>query len=295
MITRVSQLTDAELTDIESLLAECKHADGNFIPIYKHLIDKRHPLACNVLCYQDKQLIGFLRTYFFYVDACEVALMVAPNYRRQGIASQLFREILPLLREEHINSLIFSTPPNLCETWLSDLGFSFRNSEYQMRYNAQKEVTTQIKPVTIRMATSEDIPILCAIDDASFPNKKTEPDALYQSLLQSSNCDLFALTQDKEVVGKIHVFTESDRIRLTDLAVFPQARGRGYGAALIKHCINHALVRNKTKIYLDVETTNESAIKVYNGLGFEITNSNSYWVTPKDATDFGLDVFIEHK
>lgn len=294
MLTRVPQLTVTELADIELLLNECKQHDGNSIPIYKHLIDKRHPLACNVLYYKDKHLVGYLRTFFFYVDACEVALMVAPAYRRQGIASQMLREIVPVVQAENITSLIFSTPPHLHDDWLTKLKFHYRGSEYQMQYDPEKEITVHPKPATIRFATEADIPKLCVIDDACFPNKKADPDSLFQNLLRTSNCDLFVLTQAGEVVGKAHLFTESDRVRLTDIGVLPNVRGQGFGSSLIRHCVNHALVRNKTKIVLDVETNNEGALKLYNGLGFNVTNAHDYWVSPENATNFGLDVYLKH-
>lgn len=291
IITRVPELTMLQLQDIDRLHQQCKQADGNAISIYKHLIEKRHPLACNVLCYQDQTLLGYLRTYFFYTDACEVALMVHPNHRHQGIATQLFREINPLLHKEKIVSLIFSTPSKIHETWLKNLRFTYRNSEYQMQYDRYQTSNLTIKHAVIRRANEADIPILCAIDDACFPNKKPDPETLFRSLLYTPNCELFVLLQDGEVIGKAHIFTESDRVRLTDIGILPQAQGQGLSVALVKHCINHALVRNKTKIFLDVETTNERAIKLYTKLGFIITNSLDYWITPKDEADYGLSAF----
>ncbi len=288
IFTRVPELTKLQLQDINQLHQHCKQADGNAISIYKHLIEKRHPLACNVLCYQDNNLIGYLRTYFFYADACEVALMVDPNYRHQGIATQLLREIIPLLQQENIASLIFSTPPKIYETWLKNLKFTYRNSEYQMQYDRHQAGHFEIKPALVRRANEEDIPALCAIDDACFPSKKPDADAVFRSLLYMPNCELLVLVLDGEAIGKAHIFTESDRVRLTDIGILPKAQGQGLSVALVKHCINHALVRNKTRIFLDVETTNERAIKLYTKLGFIITNSLDYWITPKNEPNYGL-------
>jgi ribosomal protein S18 acetylase RimI-like enzyme len=295
IITRLQALTTLQLYEVDKLHKDCKQADGNAIAIYRHLIEKRHPIACNVLCYQDKRLLGYLRTYFFYADACEVALMVAPEHRRQGIASRLFQEILPVMIQENIVSLIFSTPHEANSAWLSHLNFTYRNSEYQMQYDRNQPVKVLIKSALIRPANIADIPILCAIDDTCFPNKKPDPEALFLSLLRTPNCDLFVLEQNGEVIGKAHIFTESDRVRLTDIGILPAARGQGFGATLIKHCINHALVRNKTKIFLDVETTNERALSLYTKLGFIITNTQDYWRSPDNAADFGLSVFTQHQ
>ncbi len=293
MLTRVAHLTPTQLADVELLHQECKQYDGNSIPIYKHLIDKRHPLACNVLCYQDKKLVGYLRTFFFYIHACEVALMVSPPHRRSGIASRLIQEILPVLQDERITSLIFSSPHNLHDDWFTQLGFQYRNSEYNMKYDSQKEVTVQVNPASIRAATPADVPIMCVIDEACFTNKKPDPEALFHGLLETDNCNLFVLTDEGEVVGKAHAFTESDRVRLTDIAVLPKAQGQGFGKALIRHAVNHALVRNKTRIFLDVETKNENALKLYQSLGFNIINTHDYWITPENVKDFGLTMYTK--
>jgi len=292
-IKRVSLLSSPELADVDLLLDECKRTDGHFLPVYRHLIDKQHPLACNVLYYQGTELIGYLRPYFFFVDACEIALMVSPRYRRQGIASRMLQEILPILHEEHIKKLIFSTPPRLQQTWLSSLGFQYYESEYHMQYDPHKKVTIHTKAAPIRGAITADIPTLCKIDEISFPKKKVDPETLFQGLLCTPNCNIFVLTQHNEVVGKAHLFTETDRVRITDIGVLPEARGQGFGSALIKKCINHALIRNKTRIVLDVETTNENALKLYNGLGFNVVNSHDYWITPEDAVDFGLGPMLK--
>lgn len=293
IFTRVHELSAQQLCDIETLQQQCKQVDGAAIPIYKHLIEKRHPLACNVLCYENEKLLGFLRSYFFFTDACEITLMVSPEYRKRGIASQLLREIEPILQNEKIVSLIFSTPANQHKAWLTSLQFTYRNSEFQMQYDYLKTNSIQYKASTIRRAHFDDVPALCALDQCCFPNKTLNQETLFQSLLYTPNCDLFVLIEDQKIIGKAHVFTEYNKVRLTDIGVLPEARGKGYGSALIKHCINHALMRNKVKIFLDVEANNSTAIELYKKLGFVIINSHDYWVTPQNAPHFGLSFLTQ--
>lgn len=283
-----------QLEDLEALMARCKAKDQNTVPIYKHLIDKFHTLPCNILYYDNDLLIGYLRTYFFYTNACEVAVMVDPDFRRRGIARAMLNEIIPILQIEQIKNLYFSTPKGLNQDWLEELKFTFHGSERQMQYNPQKPISVTFKPAAIRLASQKDIPVLIEIDDLCFPNKKPDAEEVFRNLLTSSNCSIFVLTQDNKIVGKAHVFKESDRARITDIGVLPEYRGRGLASTLIKYCINHALINNKSKIVLDVELTNESALKLYDGLGFEITNAHDYWCTPKDAPEFGLSAFLCH-
>ena len=129
MITRTHQMSLKQLEDLDALMARCRKVDQNTIPVYRHLIDKYHTLPCNILYYNNDILIGYLRTYFFYTTACEVAVMVDPEFRRQGIARLMLKEILPILKIEQIKNLYFSTPKDLNQDWLQALHFTFHGSE----------------------------------------------------------------------------------------------------------------------------------------------------------------------
>lgn len=292
MITRTHQMGGKQLADLELLMDACKTVDHNTLPIYKHLIDKRHTLPCNTLYYDNGYLIGYLRTFFFYANTCEIALMVDPKHRRLGVARALLTEILPIVLQERMTSLIFSTPKDLHKSWFSSLGMNYRGSELQMQYDPQKPTAIAYKPAQIRLATINDIPTLIELDNICFPNKKEDPEDLFRNLLITNNCAVFVLVQDNRILGKAHVFKESDRARITDIGVYPNYRGQGFASALIKYCINHALINNKPKIVLDVETTNESALTLYEGLGFSITNAHDYWITQENKPDYGLSTFL---
>lgn len=294
MLQCVDIIKDKQLLEIESLLQACKEHDGNSIPIYKHLIDKKHPIPCNILYYLNQQLVGYLRSFFFYADACEIALMVLPKYRRKRIATQLIQTIIPIMQREGIKKLIFSTPAKINDAWLKKLGLQYRNSEYHMQYNIQNSANVKTNPAKIRFAKKEDIPIMCIIDNAAFPNKKEDPVGIFNNLLKTKNCDLLVLEHDDKVVAKAHIFTETDKIRLTDIGVLPEYRALGFGKSLVKHCINHCLVRNKTNIVLDVESKNASAINLYLKLGFKIINTHDYWATPENNENYGLSAILNN-
>lgn len=292
MLTASNELSVTQLIAIDNLVRLCKEHDGNSLPIYRHLIAKRHPIACNLLYYQGDELAGYLRSFFFFASACEVTLMVAPKYRRQKIATKLLNAIIPIMQKESITKLIFSTPSKTHSAWLQELGMTYRNSEYHMRYNPQLQTTIHPKPAKIRFAAITDLQRLCEIDNAAFPNKKTDPESIFKNLLRTPNCEIFVLSKDDNVIGKAHIFFEPDKVRLTDIGIDPEYRSQGHGSALIKHCMNYCLMRNKTNIVLDVETNNLGALKLYKNLGFEIVNSHDYWFTKEGAKNFGLDRYI---
>ena len=91
------QMSSKQIEDLDALVTRCQTSDLNTIPIYKHMIDKFHTLPCNLLFYNDNKLIGFLRSFFFYPNACEMAVMVDPEFRRKGIARTMLNTIMDII------------------------------------------------------------------------------------------------------------------------------------------------------------------------------------------------------
>lgn len=285
MLIRTHQLDDQQLNELDLLSADCKRIDGNIIAVYKHLLGKDRTIPCNLLYYQQNQLIGFLSTFFFYEDTCEIAMMVAPSHRRQGIASTMLREIAAIIKAQDVDMLAFSAPQGLNNQWLPVLGFQYLGSEYQMRRHQTKPLDITNKSLTVRLATPTDIPTLCAIDSVCFPQQRADMPARFNALLNDASYSIFIVNQDGVPVGKAHLSWQDVNVRLTDIAIIPRAQGRGFGSALIAHCINHSIVANKHDVILEVETTNQNALNLYTRLGFAISNAHDYWTIPANWLD----------
>lgn len=228
--THSHQVSTQQFVDLDDLCTTCKNADGNIVALYKHLLSKKRYLPCNISLYQQKQLMGFLSTFFFYEDACEVAVMVAPSSRRQGIATQLIREVLPLLHSQAIKTLIFSTPNGLNDPWLREQGFHYRNSEYQMQRDQIEPIVKIDQSLSFRPVVDTDLSTLYAIDGACFQ----EPDlsTRFQTVLHDPNYSLFVAQKDGVPIGKAHIHWQKECTRLTDIAILPQFQGQGFGAIL---------------------------------------------------------------
>ena len=276
MLTHHYQISTNELDDIDSLSLDCQRFDGNKIPIYKHLLIQQRMLPCCILYYDEKKLIGFLSIFFFYNDACEVSIMVAPASRRKGVATKMITEILPLIRSQKIQKLIFSTPFSKNKAWLANLGFSYQNSEFRMQRDSGERLVTN-KSVVVRMATDNDIPALCAIDSACFPAAPPPEVERFYLLFKDTNYQLFIAQKGGQPIGKAHVHYQHDGTCLTDIAILPALQGQGFGSALLAHCINSCLSMNRSIISLDVETTNHQALNLYTRLGFVINNAYDFW------------------
>ena len=280
MLVTTQQLTTEDLNELNTLVETCRDTDKNVLPIYPHILIQNRTVPCIIRCYEQEQLIGFLSTFFFYEDAAEVAVMVAPTKRRQGKALQMLDEITPILQGMGMTRLYFSTPSGLNGDWLSAYDFHYHNSEYQMQRHTEAPMCIEDKSLVVRLATDSDIPNLAAIDSACFLKQNSDMSTRFYRLISDPNYRLFIAYQHGVPVGKAHLCWQPDGARLTDVAIIPRLQGQGLGRALLMHCINDAVANDKHMVRLDVESINQAALHLYTRLGFEISNAYDYWETP---------------
>jgi ribosomal protein S18 acetylase RimI-like enzyme len=74
---------------------------------------------------------------------------------------------------------------------------------------------------------------------------------------------------------------------VSNVAVFPELRGRGLGTVLMGAAEQEAVAAGLASIVLDVETDNAAAIRLYQGLGFVTTSE-----TPRIRLESGEFAFF---
>jgi ribosomal protein S18 acetylase RimI-like enzyme len=74
-------------------------------------------------------------------------------------------------------------------------------------------------------------------------------------------------------VQRMVSFLRRDEWYLSNVAVYPELRGRGIGRALLLNAEERARGSGTSAIVLDVETDNPSAIRLYTGLGYSVASA----------------------
>ncbi|CAM2843315.1 GNAT family N-acetyltransferase [Legionella worsleiensis] len=278
MITSVNQLNPQQLKELEALVAFCKQSDGSIPNTYPHILSQARSLPASVLYYNEKeQLTGFLSVYFFYEDAVEIAVLVKPSERKQGIAKKLIEAIMPIIKGHEFNRLIFSSPSHLNDQWMLAKGFTYLHSEYCMEREELSPLLENNNTLNFRKANMDDIPVLSAIDKACFPKHYVESIERFQHIIEGREYEIIIALQNNKPIGKAHIRWQDDGATLSDIAILPAYQGKGLGTSLITYCINQALIEGKPHLNLDVETHNLKALNLYSRLGFLIQNACDYW------------------
>ena len=93
---------------------------------------------------------------------------------------------------------------------------------------------------------------------------------------------LVALEDDKVIgyVGSQTVLGETD---MMNIATHPDYRGKGIATALIKELIAELTMCGSRSLMLEVRTSNDTAIRLYQNLGFcEVGRRKNYYRNPKE-------------
>lgn len=95
-----------------------------------------------------------------------------------------------------------------------------------------------------------------------------------------------AATDEPQILGYVGMYCALDEGEITNVAVAQQARRRGAGKALIGELLRQAKERGICRIILEVRVSNNSAIRLYEGMQFyKVGTRKGFYDFPKEDAD----------
>jgi [ribosomal protein S18]-alanine N-acetyltransferase len=142
----------------------------------------------------------------------------------------------------------------------------------------------------IRPLAEDDLPEVMTIENASFSTPWREN--TFRALMRRSDTDLLVAETEGMLLGYTAAWTVLDQSELGNVAVRPEARGRGIGGALVDAVVERVKERGAHELFLEVRESNEAAQRVYRERGFvAVGRRKSYYSAPvEDALVMRLQV-----
>lgn len=146
----------------------------------------------------------------------------------------------------------------------------------------------------------KDIQSVIKINMNSLPEHYS--DYFFQSILRELPEAFIVAEFSNEVIGYVmckieYGFSNFRKLgfvkkgHVVSIAVKETDRGKGVGKVLMEEAINGIVSRKSDEIYLEVRTSNNGAIKMYEKLNFQIkTKLRSYYRDGEDAFLMALDL-----
>jgi len=141
--------------------------------------------------------------------------------------------------------------------------------------------------ITYRQPIALDIPVLATYEKELFPYSPWSPAQFKEEFAGIPTTRFMSVAEDgNTIVGYCGVFVPAPGIEadILTVAVLPAYRRQGIAKEFMRQIEEYAVEREASAMMLEVELSNESAIKLYESLGYmKISVRMDYYGPGKDA------------
>ena len=141
--------------------------------------------------------------------------------------------------------------------------------------------------ITYRQPTALDLPVLTSLERNLFPDYPWSQAQFKEEIAGIGTSREFTLAiKDGAVIGYAGIMVVAPGVPadLLTIAVLPDFRGQGIAQTMLAALESWAKEVGATEVILEVDTKNESAIKLYNLAGYEeISTRANYYGLGVDA------------
>ena len=288
MIQATNTLTDHQLLEAKALIAICQKYDGTFRdPYLSNMLNFDPDMPAFFLYYEKGELVGLLTVYADDPDV-EVAILVHPNHRRQGIARALYRSFETETASYPIESVTFQTErvflerhPEFASNW------GLVEDEETETWLGRDRTPYELDPrsdVEVRLAEPSYLETIARLHHQTFSDEM-ESQEVSQRYISEALKDpyslLYILLKDGQVIGVCTVDVSGTSNYLYGLAIAEADRGKGYGSYLAKSLVNQLIEQNDKEFQIAVEDSNVGAKHLYEKLGF-VKQTQVVYLNPKE-------------
>lgn len=288
MIQSTNTLNDHQLLEAKALIAICQKYDGTFRdPYLSNMLNFDPDMPAFFLYYEKGELVGLLTVYADDPDV-EVAILVHPNHRRQGIARALYRSFETETASYPIESVTFQAErvflerhPEFASNW------GLVEDEETETWLGRDRTPYELDPrsdVEVRLAEPSYLEAIARLHHQTFSDEMESPEVSHRYIseaLKDPDSLLYILLKDGQAVGVCTVDVSGTSNYLYGLAVVEDYRGKGYGSYLAKSLVNQLMEQNDKAFQIAVEDSNVGAKRLYEKIGF-VKQTQVVYLKPKE-------------
>ena len=288
MIQATHTLNDHQLLEAKALIAICQKYDGTFRdPYLSNMLNFDPDMPAFFLYYEKGELIGLLTVYADDPDV-DVAILVHPNHRRQGIARALYRSFEKETTSYPIESVTFQTERVFLENhpdFVSNWGLvEDEETETWLGKDRRPYPLATVSNLDVLLADRSYQDQISQLKFQAFSEEhesKEVVDRYVAEALKDPESRLYILLKNGQVIGTCTVDLSSNTNYLYGLAIAEHERGKGYGSYLAKSLVNQLIEQNDKSFQIAVEDSNVGAKRLYEKIGF-IKQTQVVYLKPKE-------------
>ena len=275
MIQATNTLNDHQLLEAKALIATCQNYDGTYRdPYLSNMLNFDPNMPAFFLYYEKGELVGLLTVYADDPDV-EVAILVHPNHRRQGIARALYRSFEKETASYPIESVTFQTErvflernPDFVDNWglVED-----EETETWLGKDRRPYPLANISNLEVLLADRSHQVQISQLKFQAFSEEhesREVVDRYVAKALKDPESRLYILLKNGQVIGTCTVDLSTNTNYFYGLAISEPERGKGYGSYLAKSLVNKLIEQNDKEFQIAVEDSNVGAKRLYEKIGF---------------------------
>ena len=291
MIQARNKLSQEELSEAKKLINCCQNYDGTYRdPYLSNMLNFDPNMPAFFLYYEKGELVGLLTVYADDQDV-EVAILIHPNHRRQGIARALYRSFEKETASYLIESVTFQTErvflerhPDFVNNWglVED-----EETETWLGKDRKPYPLEKLSNLEVLLADSsyQDQISQLKFQDFSEEHESREiVDRYVAEALKDPESRLYILLKNGQVIGTCTVDLSTNTNYFYGLAISELERGKGYGSYLAKSLVNQLIEQNEKEFQIAVEDSNVGAKRLYEKIGF-VKQTQVIYLNDKGARD----------
>lgn len=275
MIQATHTLNDHQLLEAKDLIAICQKYDGTFRdPYLSNMLNFDPNMPAFFLYYEKGELVGLLTVYADDQDV-EVAILVHPNHRRQGIARALYRSFEKETASYPIESVTFQTERIFLDRhtdFVSNWGLvEDEETETWLGKDRRPYPLVTVSNLEVLLADSSYQEQISQLKFQAFSEEhesREVVDRYVAEALKDPESRLYILLKNGQVIGTCTVDLSSNTNYFYGLAIAELERGKGYGSYLAKSLVNQLIEQNDKEFQIAVEDSNVGAKHLYEKIGF---------------------------
>ncbi len=234
----------------------------------------------DLLWWDGDRCVGFLGLYAFGAPTVEIAGMVDPSSRREGIATALLDAALPLCLERAYDRALLVVPRGSVggRVFALSRGAALEHSEHALTLDGPAADGPVDPELDMRLATMGDADDLARLLTAAFG----EPAGDMTARLAEEAARTIVVERDGAVVATVRLEREPDASRIYGFAVDPALQGRGIGRDVLRRVCRQLRNEGAHRVGLEVAVDNDRALGLYTSLGFALVTTEDYYELPLD-------------
>ncbi len=279
----LSQLNGRQRGEVRELEDRCKEHDQiqGGISLTGEAAANERPLF--FLCYEEDLLAGFATMYQTGDTSAEICTYIHPEFRKRAMYKKMITSVRKEVEKKELQQVYLVHEPRSNDEFLDILGgdlFRYVCSEYLMEW---KYSYTLLPSQTLKLQEVEDnqTDVVAELFAGAFSSERETARNRVEAL-RKEGCRYFLVQQQNVPVGIFCLMDGKESVYVFDFAVECDRQGRGIGKAMLKELIR--LVQEETpageepkKILIQVGSRNETAFRLYQKNGFQVTSQRDYY------------------